>query len=136
MGIQCGVYLSLGHACLLLGRLDEALSLGHRVVEFAVYQPGYTAQALHLLGAVASHPDRFDAENAETNYRKALALAEPRGMRLLVAHCHAGLAKLYRRTGKREQAQEHLTIATAMFREMGLTYFLEQVEAERAKASV
>jgi hypothetical protein len=25
----------------------------------------------------------------------------------LVAHCHLGLAKLYRRTGKREQAQEH-----------------------------
>ena len=31
----------------------------------------------------------------------------------LVAHCHLGLGKLYRRTGKREQAQEHLTIATA-----------------------
>jgi hypothetical protein len=29
-------------------------------------------------------------------------------MRPLVAHCHLGLGKLYRRTGKREQAQEHL----------------------------
>ena len=27
-------------------------------------------------------------------------------MRPLVAHCHLGLGKLYRRTGKREQAQE------------------------------
>jgi hypothetical protein len=48
----------------------------------------------------------------------------------LVAHCHLGLGKLYRRTGQREQAQEHLTTATAMYREMGMTYWLEQAEAE------
>ena len=46
-------------------------------------------------------------ERGEAHYRQALALAEPRGMRPLVAHCHLGLGKLYRRTGKREQAQEH-----------------------------
>ena len=63
-------------------------------------------------------------------YREALALAEPRGMRPLVAHCHLGLGKLYRRTGKREQAQEHLSTATSMYREMGMTYWLEQAEAE------
>ena len=42
-------------------------------------------------------------------------------MRPLVAHCHLGLGKLYRRTGKREQAQEHLTTATTMYREMDMT---------------
>ena len=36
----------------------------------------------------------------------------------LVAHCQLGLGKLYRRAGKREQAQEHLTTATTMYREM------------------
>jgi hypothetical protein len=51
-------------------------------------------------------------------------------MRPLVAHCHLGLGKLYRRTGKREQAQEHLTTATTMYREMGMTYWLEKAEAE------
>jgi hypothetical protein len=35
-----------------------------------------------------------------------------------------------RRTGKREQAQEHLTTATTMCREMGMTYWLEQAETE------
>jgi hypothetical protein len=49
----------------------------------------------------------------------------------VVAHCHLGLGKLSRRTGKREQAQEHLTTATTMYREMGMTYWLEQMEAER-----
>jgi hypothetical protein len=53
-------------------------------------------------------------------------LAESLAMRSLVAHCHLGLGKLYRRTGKREQAQEHLGIAAAMYRGMGMTYWLER----------
>jgi hypothetical protein len=51
-------------------------------------------------------------------------------MRPLVAHCHLGLGKLYRRTGKREQAQAHLTTATTMDREMDMRFWLEQAEAE------
>ena len=70
------------------------------------------------------------AEDAPGYYREALALAGALGMRPLVAHCHLGLGKLYRRTGKREQAQEHLTTATTMYREMGMTYWLEKAEAE------
>jgi len=91
----------------------------------------YSAHATHLLGEIATHPDRFDAESGEAHYCKALTLAEPRGMRPLVAHCHLGLGKLYRRTGKREQAQQHLTKATTMYREMGMTYWREKAEAER-----
>jgi hypothetical protein len=45
------------------------------------------------------------------------------------AHCHLGLGKLSRRTGKRGRAQEHLTTATTMYREMGMTYWLEKAEA-------
>ncbi len=51
-------------------------------------------------------------------------------MRPLVAHCHLGLGKLYRRTGKRLEAQEYFTTAMTMYREMDMTYWLEQVEAE------
>jgi hypothetical protein len=57
------------------------------------------------------------------------------GMSPLVAHYHLGLGKLYRRTGKREQAQEHLTTAATMYREMGMTYWLEQAEAALVPAS-
>jgi tetratricopeptide (TPR) repeat protein len=71
-----------------------------------------------------------DAESGEAHYQKASALAEELGMRPLTAHCHLGLAKLYRRTGKREQAQEHLTTATTMYREMDMRFWLEQAEAE------
>jgi hypothetical protein len=51
-------------------------------------------------------------------------------MRPLLAHCHVGLGKLYRRTDKRDDAREHLTTATTMYREMGMTYWVEQAEAE------
>ena len=105
VGYRGWAYHALGRACLLLGRLDEARRLGDRAVESSPGHPGFAAHALHLLGDIATHPDRFDAERGEAHYRQALALAEPRGMRPLVAHCHLGLGKLYRRTGKREQAQ-------------------------------
>jgi hypothetical protein len=48
----------------------------------------------------------------------------------LVAHCHLGLGKLNRRGGNRYKAQEYLANATAMYRDMDMTYWLEQAEAE------
>jgi tetratricopeptide (TPR) repeat protein len=123
-------YPWLGRAALVLGRPDDAQRLGDRAVESSPRQPGFAAHALHLLGDIATHPDRFDAERGETYYRQALALAEPRGMRPLVAHCHLGLGKLCARTGKREHAREYLTTATTMYREMDMRFYLEQAEAE------
>ena len=123
-------YHSLGRAGLLLGRLDEARLLGERAIKYSLSQPGFAALALHLLGDIATHPDRFDAESGEAHYRKALALAGPRGMRPLVAHCHLGLGKLYWHTGQREQGHEHLSTAATMYREMDMRFWLEKAELE------
>jgi tetratricopeptide (TPR) repeat protein len=123
-------YQSMGRAALLLDRLDEAQSLGERAITYSSFRHSDIAHALHLLGDIATHPDRFDAERGEAHYCKALALAEPRGMRPLIAHCHLGLGKLYRRTGQCEQAHEHLTIATTLYREMDMQFWLEQAAAE------
>jgi tetratricopeptide (TPR) repeat protein len=127
--IAAGPYYSLGRACLLLGRLDEALSIGRLCDRSLPAASGYSAHATHLLGDIATHPDRFDADSGEAHYRQAVALAEPRGMRPLAAHCHLGLGTLYRRTGKREQTQEHLITATTMYREMDMRFWLEKAEA-------
>jgi hypothetical protein len=54
-------------------------------------------------------------------------------MRPLVAHCHLGLGKLYRRTGKREQGHEHLTTATTIYREMDMRFWMEQAEGDLRK---
>jgi hypothetical protein len=83
------------------------------------------------LGDVYARSDSPEVARAPTHYLSALALAEPRGMRPLVAHCHLGLGKLYRRTGKHEQAQEHLTTATTMYREMGMQFWVEKAETEK-----
>jgi tetratricopeptide (TPR) repeat protein len=128
-------YHSLGRACLLLGRLDLAQRFADRAVESCPGHRGFVAHAWHLLGDIATHPDRFDAETGEAHYGKALALAAPRGMRPLVAHCHFGLGKLYRRIGKREPAQEHLATATTMYREMGMAFWLTRTEAEMRGAT-
>jgi class 3 adenylate cyclase/tetratricopeptide (TPR) repeat protein len=121
--------LAIGRACLLLGRLEETRRLSDLALKFARSEFGITADVYQLLGEIATHPDHFDIQSGEAHYRQALALAEPRGMRPLVAHCHLGLGKLYRRTGKPEQARENLAIATTMYREMGMTYWLEKAEA-------
>src|SRR5215470_6302676 len=105
VGNRCWCYLGLGHACLVLGRLDQARRLGQTLIESRNHA-GFAAHALRLLGDIATHATKFDA--GEAHYREALGLAEPRGMRPLVAHCHLGLGKLARRADQREQAQEHL----------------------------
>jgi class 3 adenylate cyclase/tetratricopeptide (TPR) repeat protein len=76
-----------------------------------------------------------DPVGARERLEEALALSTELGIRPEAAHCHLGLGKLYRRTGKREQAQEHLTTATTMYREMGMTYWLEQAETEMKERS-
>jgi tetratricopeptide (TPR) repeat protein len=126
-------YHSLGQACLRLGQLNEARRLGGRLSESSPAYPGFAAHTLHLLGDIATHPDRFDAQSGETHYRQALALAEPRGMRPLAAHCHLGLGRLYRRAGDSVTAEEHLQTASTMYREMGMTFWREQAEAAIAE---
>jgi class 3 adenylate cyclase/tetratricopeptide (TPR) repeat protein len=122
-------YGALGRAFLLLGWLDEAQRLGARQLESSRRQPGVTAHALHLLGDIAADPDRFDPDRAASHYREALALARRHGMRPLVAHCHLGLGKLYRRSGEAEHARDNLATATAMYREMQMGFWLDQGSA-------
>ena len=93
-------------------------------------RPQLAPQLSLLLADIASHPDGFDPERSETWYRKAMAVAEAQEQRPVLAHCHFGLGTLYRRTGKRELAQEHLTAATTMYREMDMRFYLEQAVAE------
>jgi hypothetical protein len=57
-----------------------------------------------------------------------MTLASELEMRPLLAHCHFGLGRLSRRTGNLEQAQQHLITATAMYAEMGMTYWREKLE--------
>jgi tetratricopeptide (TPR) repeat protein len=117
---------------LLAGRHADAGSEAESALELSRLsaQRGLEARVLYLLGELASQGEAADVATAHNRYDKALALADALGQRPLVAHCQLGLGKLYRRIGRREQAQEHLTVATTMYREMDMRFWLEQAEAE------
>jgi hypothetical protein len=91
---------------------------------------GYEAGALRLLGEIASDGGQPDVATAEAHYGAAMAIASELGMRPLVTHCRLGLSRLDRRVGNRARAEEHLTTATAMYREMGMRFWLEKAEEE------
>jgi hypothetical protein len=73
-----------------------------------------------VLAETAAHPSHLTPEKAATSYREALALAGDLGMRPLVAHCRLGLGNLYRLTGDRDRAREHLAVASKMYDEMDM----------------
>ena len=123
---------ALGGAYLLDGRLADATRIAQEGLAAARQrgQRGVEGQLLRLLGDIAGHPARLEVETAEAHYRQALARAEELGLRPLKAHCHLGLGALYRRTGKRQQAQEYLANALTLYREMDMRFWLGQAEAE------
>src|SRR5262249_38304964 len=96
------LYHALGRDCLQLGQIDEALRHGRRALEASRNQLGLLADAQLLLGDIATHPEQLEATNGECHYHQALALAEPRGIRPITAHCHLGLGKLHLRRANRE----------------------------------
>ncbi len=121
----------LGQARLRAGGLGEARELTQRALDLAREhsERGHEAWVLWLLGEIESEPG-LDPSKAAERYREALDTATSLEMRPLVAHCHLGLGKLYRRTDKRQEAQEHLTTAMTMYREMDVQFWLEKAEAE------
>jgi tetratricopeptide (TPR) repeat protein len=127
-----GILSSLGERYLHAGRLSEARHTAERELQLtrAVGQRYGEGEALRILGEVHARANPAKTGQAEASYREALGIAEQIGTRPLVAHCHLGLGKLYRRTGQREQAYEHFTTATTMYREMDMRFWLEQAEAE------
>jgi tetratricopeptide (TPR) repeat protein len=125
------VGVQLGEACLLAHQVEDAFASAERALELARKRAerGHEAHALRLLGEIAAHREPPDAEIAQGHYREALTLAETLGMRPLVAHCHLGLGRLYRRKGKRQKADEHVAKAIAMYRDMGMRFWYEQANA-------
>jgi len=83
-------------------------------------------------GVAASTPSRRRAAPPRTQHRY-----EPRAEGVSDRARHATARRplsrrpgLCRRTGRRQEAPEHLTRATSMYREMDMPFWLPEVEAE------
>jgi class 3 adenylate cyclase/tetratricopeptide (TPR) repeat protein len=123
----------LADAQLHEGRWADAMDTIARSLEFsgAHGQQAQKAEALVVRGAIIGARSTSVPDQARSGLHEALAIATELEMRPLVAHCHLGLGKLCQRADSRQEAQEHFTTATTMYREMGMTYWLEHAEAER-----
>jgi class 3 adenylate cyclase/tetratricopeptide (TPR) repeat protein len=129
--------LWLGEALMRADRLDEAQAQAERGRGLTRErgERGLEAWACWLLGEIASRREPAEVETAEGHYRQAVLLADEGGLCPLVARCHSGLGRLYRRGSQRSAAQEHLATATAMYRQMDMRSWVEQAEAELASLS-
>jgi DNA-binding SARP family transcriptional activator len=121
----------LGEACLLAGRVEDALGFADQALQLARRrgERGYEAWTLRLHGEIQSRRDPFEFEVAEESYRLALGLADRLGMRPLSAHCHLGLGRLYRRA-KKPQSDAHRDAAITLYRELDMPFWLEKARAE------
>src|SRR5262249_59398289 len=99
---------------------------GAREVSRTQKERAHEAYALRLLAEIAARQEPLDVEAAVSAYRVALALTEELGMRPLMAQCHLGLGRLGLQAGQEQLAETHLTAAGTMFRDMGMSYWLEE----------
>jgi tetratricopeptide (TPR) repeat protein len=132
--ILAPAWVWLGEIHLHAGFPDEARQLVLRALEILRQDRdcGREAEAWCVLGAIALAARPPDLAASEAHYGQALQLATQLGMRPLVAHCHLGLGKLYRRTSDGAKADEQLTTAATMYREMDMGFWLQKAEAELA----
>jgi DNA-binding SARP family transcriptional activator/tetratricopeptide (TPR) repeat protein len=124
----------LSEALLAAGQVSEASELGARALALSQerLERATEARALYVLGEIAARGAGGDPVMAERHYREALGLAAELKVRPLVGQCHLGLARLERRARAREGWRQHLATATATFHELGMSFWLEQADAEAA----
>jgi len=135
MGLGLAVRLSrLAEAYQMAERTNEAAERARSALDIARKhkERANEAVAFRVLADIIARGDQFDAQTALQHYEASLTLARQIGMRPLIAHLHAGLGTLYGRAGNREVAAEQVGIAATMYRELGMSGWLERLEQARS----
>jgi tetratricopeptide (TPR) repeat protein len=110
------------HACLRLGRTDEAQRVAEAALDRARRQSerGHEAWALFLLASIGAATASSTAEDIKGAFGHAIDSARALGMRPLLALCHSGLADAYGHLGRPEQASAERVLAQHIRREIGM----------------
>jgi tetratricopeptide (TPR) repeat protein len=90
---------------------------------------GYRGPLLRLGAEAQAAAEQFDVAATLQTLDEALRLATELGMRPETAYTHAALSRVFRRTGDRARADEHLAAADRLFRDLGAPYWAERVAA-------
>ena len=122
----------LGDAHRRAGQVARAMATIDRASQ-ATRAPGQRAGEIEVFLAVAAlhmSSGSPDLDAARSAAQQALSLAEGLGARPVVARAYLALGHVSRQMGASVQAAENLALARAMFTEMGMSFWLEQAEAE------
>lgn len=121
-------YLRLADAHLAAGQYQAAAAAARRARDVAesLGDAGRRARALRALADAGV--DTGD-DGTEALYREAERDARDLGIRPLQAHAHLGLARLAHRAGRPGEAADDVATAIAMFRDMGMTQWVERASA-------
>jgi DNA-binding NtrC family response regulator/tetratricopeptide (TPR) repeat protein len=116
------------YANLLAGNCTAARDHARRALELAREhrEPGYEAWILRFQAEVALRGRPMLAEEAEARFHDALARAQGLGMRPLTAHCHLGLARLYRHRARPADAEHHRIEAASLYAALDMRFWLPQ----------
>ena len=120
----------LAEAYLLAGRRDDAVpvALRARDVARARNEEGNEAWAARVQADLVLSDETAGADRAEAAYRDALHLATRAKRHLVIADCHIGLGRVFRRRGVRETADEHFAFALDAHRRMDTRFWRARVE--------
>ena len=120
----------IGEVKLLAGQAPEAADIAETMVAEcrATGEQGHEAWARYLLGTASGRCG--DLATAERCFDAAAASARSLGMKLLLAHIHRHHAELSPGSQDEGQGIDHRAAAAALFEEMQMTYWLEQLEAQ------
>jgi predicted ATPase len=121
----------------LAGRALEAEGLAARALELArrFGERGIEAEALLASGEIAEDLAPGDLDLPDRLYKQAEDLARELGMRPVVARAQLHRGLLRRRAGDEEGACARIGIATGMFREMDMRFWLGRAEDRPASSA-
>ena len=119
----------LGEAYFFAGRHADAGREGERALRLAAErgERGNQVYAHRLLGLIATEDEPPCVDAARHHFGAALALAEPLGMRPLIARCLLGLGRLEHRLGHTDAARGYIDAAALLLEAMQMKYWLDRL---------
>ncbi len=126
------IQVKCGEIHLLAGDVPAASHLAEDALKLAInqHERGNVVYARYLLAEIHSLERPIRADAAEKHYHDALTLGTKLGMRPLVARCNAGLGTLRMRLGKPREAERPLITARALYRSMGMHFWLDKLDTD------
>ena len=142
MHIDLGIpfYLSVCHwlcsqAHFEMDDMEDARTHAEEALQFSLANNERQMQGISRawLGRILAKTDATQIEAAAQQILQGISLLEELGLRSHYAWGYLWLGEVYAESGRREEAMENLKKAEAMFREMGMDYFLGKTQEVLAR---